>query len=52
MFLQEADKFSEKMEDVNKMLKDLVSKDQKKSQEASKEIEVFLKKQTKEDADR
>ena len=40
------------MEDVNKMLKDLVSKDQKKSQEASKEIEVFLKKQTKEDADR
>ena len=49
---QEADQFSEKMDDVNKMLQDLISKDKEKSTEASQNIEEFIKKQAKEDSDR
>ena len=40
------------MDDVNAMLKDLISKDKEKSQEASQSIEDFIKKQAKEDSDR
>ena len=40
------------MDDVNNMLKDLISKDKEKSNEASQNIEDFIKKQAKEDSDR
>ena len=40
------------MDSVNIMLQDLISKDKEKSDEASQNIEDFIKKQAKEDSDR
>ena len=40
------------MDDVNKMLQELISKDKEKSTEASQNVEDFIKKQAKEDLDR